>query len=199
MTVHRILLTLVALCIGTAAGVAADKAVVRFPSPNKQFAIRASPPTGADTDWKVEVIEKKTGQAVGDLGSTYPAHVDDMVAVWSANSKAIGFATRGEKEGSAGAYFWNGSAFEAGTFPETLPDPDINYGKGGGGGVKNYGGFITPLRWLKSGELELSSDQTMMSRVNDKTYTGVVLFTLAFDAQHHATVHKVGKSKTKVD
>jgi len=196
---HRILLTVLALCFLTALGAAADEAVVRFPSPDGKFAIRASPPTGADEDWKVEVIEKKTGQAVGSLGSTYPAHVHDIVAVWSANSKALGFATRGEKEGSASAYFWNGSAFEEATFPDTLPDPDIQYGKGAGDDVKNYGGFVTPLRWLKSGELELSSDQTMMSRVNDKTYTGVVIFTLAFDAQHHATVHKVGKSKTKVD
>ncbi|MDR3405406.1 MAG: hypothetical protein P4L99_23125 [Chthoniobacter sp.] len=196
---HRILLTLVALCIGTAGGVAADEAVVRFPSPDRKFAIRASPPAGSDTDWKVEVIERKTGQAVGDLGTTYPAHVDDIVAVWSANSKAIGFATRGQKEGSASAYFWNGSVFEEAPFPDNLPDPDIKFGKGGGGDVKNYGGFVTPLRWLKSGELELSSDQMMMSRVDYKTYTGVVIFTLAFDAQHHATVHKVGKSKTTVD
>ena len=83
--------------------------------------------------------------------------------------------------------------------PDDLPGPAIKFRKGAGGGVKNYGGAVKPLRWLKSGELELSSDSMMLSRVDGRTYTGVVVITLAFDAQHHASVQKVGKTKTKVD
>ena len=65
--------------------------------------------------------------------------------------------------------------------------------------MKNYGGAVTPLRWLKSGDLELSTDLMMLCRESGATCTGVVQFTLAFDAQHHASVKKVGKTKTKVE
>jgi hypothetical protein len=81
--------------------------------------------------------------------------------------------------------------------PEDLPSPDIKFPKKSGP-VKNYGGAVTPLRWLKSGELELSSDLMMLDRDTGATYTGVVRFTLAFDAQHDASVKKVGKTKTEV-
>ena len=67
------------------------------------------------------------------------------------------------------------------------------------GAVKNYGGAATPLRWLKSGELELSSDLMMLCRGSGATCTGELRFTLAFDEQHHASVKKVGKTKTEVE
>ena len=34
----------------------------------------------------------------------------------------------------------------------------------------------------------MSSDLMLLSRANGKTYTGVVHYTIAFDAQHHAPV-----------
>jgi len=49
---------------------------------------------------------------------------------------------------------------------------------------------------LKSGELELSSEDEVMLR--GKTYTGVLHFTISFDAQHHPSVKKIGKTKTEV-
>jgi hypothetical protein len=39
----------------------------------------------------------------------------------------------------------------------------------------------------------------MLSRVDGKTYTGVVTFTLAFDKNRHATVRNISKTKTTVD
>ena len=57
---------------------------------------------------------------------------------------------------------------------------------------------MTPLRWLKSGELELSSEDMMLSRDDGKSYTGVLRFTISFDAQHKASVKNVGKTKTEV-
>jgi hypothetical protein len=57
---------------------------------------------------------------------------------------------------------------------------------------------VTPLKWLKSGELELSSEDMMLSRDDGKSYTGVLQFTISFDAQHHASVKKVGKTKTEI-
>jgi hypothetical protein len=83
--------------------------------------------------------------------------------------------------------------------PEKLPSPRIKFPKGKEGNVKPYGGGVTPLRWLKSGELELSSEDMMLSRDDGKSYTGVVRFTISFDAKHKATVKNVGKTKTEVE
>jgi hypothetical protein len=58
---------------------------------------------------------------------------------------------------------------------------------------------VKPLKWLKSGELEMSSEEMMLSRDDGKSYTGVMRFTVSFDAQHQPTVKKIGKSKTEVD
>jgi hypothetical protein len=39
----------------------------------------------------------------------------------------------------------------------------------------------------------------MLSREDGKSYTGVLRFTISFDAQHKASVKTVGKTKTKVE
>jgi len=52
---------------------------------------------------------------------------------------------------------------------------------------------------LKSRELELSSEDMMLSRYDGKSYTGLLRFTISFDAQHKASVKKVGKTKTEVE
>jgi hypothetical protein len=197
---HRALLTLVTLIWAAAAGFAADGPTVKFSSPDGRFALRISEPNGADSvERKIELIEKDSGKVMVDLGVTYSAHLADTVLVWSADSTRAAYGTRNDKEGEADVYFWNGTAFEEVSLPANLPDPKIKFGKGADGAVKNYGGAVKPLRWLKSGELELSSDLMMLSRVNDRSYTGVVVFTVAFDAQRHATVHTVGKTQTHVD
>jgi hypothetical protein len=105
------------------------------------------------------------------------------------------------REVSRGALvcFWNGSGFDKVFLPENLPAPEIKFPKGKGEDVKPYRGGVKPLRWLKSGELEMSSEDMMLSRDDGKTYTGVLQFTISFDAQHHASVKKVGKTKTSVD
>jgi hypothetical protein len=95
--------------------------------------------------------------------------------------------------------FWNGSGFDKVLLPESMPVPTIKFPKGKDENVKPYGGGVTPVRWLKSGDLELSNEEMMLSRDSGKSYTGVLRFTVAFDAQHHASVKKVGKTKTEVE
>jgi hypothetical protein len=196
----RALFTLLALFCVAAAGWSADGPSIKFPSPDGRFALRITEPNGAESvERNIELIEKDSGKVMVDLGVTYSAHLSQTVLVWSADSKRAAYGTRNDREGETSVYFWNGSAFEEAPLPDKMPDPKIKFGQGAGGAVKNYGGAVKPLRWLKSGELELSSDLMMLSRVNDRSYTGVVVFTVAFDAQHHATVHTVGKTKTRVD
>jgi hypothetical protein len=45
----------------------------------------------------------------------------------------------------------------------------------------------------------MSSEDMMFSRDDNKSYSGQLRFTLAFDAQHHPSVKKIGKTKTEVN
>jgi hypothetical protein len=55
------------------------------------------------------------------------------------------------------------------------------------------------LEMVEVGELELSSEDMMLSRDDGKSYTGLLRFTISFDAQHKASVKTVGKTKTEVE
>lgn len=191
-------LILLALCWTAATAWSADPSpTLKFRSPNGRYALRITEPGGEETAArKIELIEKASGQVVIDLGVAYRAHLSETVLVWSADSKRLAYGTRGDKRGETSVYFWTGAAFEEVPLPNDLPDPKIDFGKVAGGGVKNYGGAVAPVRWFKSGELELSSDSMMMSRVNDRAYTGVLRFTVSFDGLRHASVRRIGKTKT---
>jgi hypothetical protein len=184
---------------GAAAASAADENI-KFTSPDKHFAMRISSAEDSDTgDLKIELIDKASGKVVVDLGNAYRSHLDETVLLWSTDSKRFAYGTRGDKEGETTVYFWKGSDFEVVPLPEDLPAPDIKFRKGDDSGVKNYGGAVAPVRWLKSGELELSSDSVMMSRESGRTYTGTIHITIKFDAQHHASIASLSKTKTTVE
>jgi hypothetical protein len=171
------------------------------PRQTGRFALRIAAAEGREQQ-RAKGRSDRESHGQGDARSltTSESHLPDTVLVWSADSKRAAYATRGNREGETNVYFWNGSEFKGVPLPETLPNPKIKFGKAAeGGGVKNYGGGTKPLRWLKSGELELATDLMMMSHVDDRTYTGTVKFTVAFDAKHHATLRTVGKSTTVVD
>jgi hypothetical protein len=162
---------------------------IKYPSPDGRFSLRTE-------DRDVQLIETDSGRVIVDLGTPWRS----QVLVWSPDSKWVAYGNRGDKAGEVSVYFWNGSTFEEVPLPDDLPFPDIKFRKESESGhVKNYGGAVTPLRWLKSGELELSSDLMMFTEVDGVTYTGELRFTLAFDQQHHASVKKVGKTKTEVE
>ena len=185
---------LVVICFASIA-LGGEKSSTRFPSPDGRFALRVS------EDLKADLIERASGKVVLDLLEVlerYRNHPEETFLVWSADSKWVAYGTRGEREGDTTVYYWNGTEFKGVPLPEDLPGPNIKFPKGTND-VKNYGGTIKPLRWLKNGDLELSSDSEMMSRDDGATYTGVVVITLKFDAQHRASVRKVGKTKTTVE
>jgi len=165
---------------------------IKNPSPDGRFALRII------DDQKVELVEKASGRVMVDLGEAWhsPGQVSQIL-VWSPDSKQVAYANRGDKWGEVKVYFWNGTTFDEASLPEDLPSPDIKLPKDCGA-VKNYGGAATPVRWLRSGDLELSSDLMMLCRESGATCTAEVRFTLAFDAQHHASVKKIGKTKTEV-
>src|SRR5882724_884613 len=181
---------------------------IKFPSPDGRFALRITQPKDDEYHPTVELIEKNSGKVMVTLHSASDTELFDpseSVLVWSEDSKSVAYGFRdsppGVREISRGALvcFWNGSGFDKVFLPENLPVPEIKFPKGKGGDVKPYGGGVKPLRWLKSGDLEMSSEDMMVSRDDGKSYTGVLQFSISFDAQHRASVKKVGKTKTEVE
>jgi hypothetical protein len=181
---------------------------IKYPSPDGRFALRITQPKDDEYHPTVELIEKDSGKVMVTLHSASDTELFDAsesVLVWSADSKSVAYGFRdsppGVREISRGALvcFWNGSGFDKVFLPENLPVPKIKFPKGKGENVKPYGGGVKPLRWLKSGDLEMSSEDMVLLEDDDKSYTGLLQFTLSFDAQHHASVKKVGKTKTDVE
>jgi len=159
---------------------------IKYRSPDGRFALRVDA-------GKVELIDPASDEVMLDLGDSWRS----QILVWSPDSKRVAYGNRGDKSGEVKVYFRNGSAFEEGSLPEDLPFPHIKFPKDCGD-VKNYGGAVTPLRWLKSGDLELYSDLMMLCRESNDTCTAELHFTLGFDAQRHGSVKTTGKSKTRI-
>jgi hypothetical protein len=181
---------------------------IKYPSPDGRFALRITQPKDDEYHPTVELIEKDSGKVMVTLHSGSDTDLFDAsesVLVWSADSKSVAYGFRdsppGVREVSRGALvcFWNGSGFDKVFLPENLPVPKIKFPKGKGENVKPYGGGVKPLRWLKSGDLEMSSKDMVLLEDDDKSYTGLLQFTISFDAQHKASVKTVGKTKTEVE
>jgi hypothetical protein len=181
---------------------------IKYPSPDGRFALRITQSKDDEYHPTVELIEKNSGRVLVTLHNASDDELFDAsesVLVWSADSKSVAYGFRASPPGarvlSLGTLvcFWNGSGFDKVFLPENLPGPDIKFPKGKEENVKPYGGGVKPLKWLKSGELEMSSEEMMLSRDDGKSYTGVMRFTVSFDAQHQPSVKNIGKSKTEVD
>jgi hypothetical protein len=187
--------------ISTATVLAKDEDVIKsFDSPDKRFTLRVIQPSTDGGETKLQLVEKASDKVVGDLGTDYPAIMQRIKVVWSGDSQRVAYRTADQKEWRTEVYFWDGSAFKYVALPQELPSPDITFRKTDEqGGVKNYGGGTEPVRWLKSGDLELLSEQTQMARESSRSYTGSMTITIAFDAQHRASVKSVSKSKTRVE
>ncbi len=190
------------------AGLAEEDMITDFDyvSPDGHFAMRMTyPKSDPNSDAKVDLVDKQSGKVMVDLGRVADSQLEDAVMVWSADSKRVAYGFRTDAPGAriasgeTVAFFWNGASFDKVALPGKLPTPHIQYPNGEPKYVKPYGGTVKPLRWLKSGELELSSDEMMYSPDDDKSYTAVVKFTAAFDSKHNPKVKTVGKSQTKVE
>jgi hypothetical protein len=174
-------------------GLAEQNSSIKFSSPDGRFALRIS------EDLKVDLIET-SGKILVDLGKLYvdpgTSHREETILVWSADSKWAAYGTRGWVSGDTTVYFWNGVAFEEVRLPANLPEPKIEPRKGTSG-VKLKGYAVEPLRWLKPGELELSSELMGVSRDDGTKYTAKIVITVEVTAPH-ASVKKIGKTKTEV-
>lgn len=180
---------------------------IKYQSPDRRFALRIVQPEDDEYHPMIDLIEKDSGKALVNLHDGSKSNAFDpseCILVWSADSKRVAYGFRVNPPGARMVElgtlvcFWNGSGFDKVFLPEDLPQPGIKFPKGKGESVKPYGGGVRPLSWLRSGDLEISNEEMMLTRDDGKSYTGVLKFTISFDAQHHAFVKKVGKTKTEV-
>ena len=182
-------------------GIADDTSALKFPSPDGRFALRVE-------DLKIDLIEITTGNVMFDLGTLFSdpdvrSIREQPVLVWSADSKWVAYGTTfGQFHGSpmsgkTTVYFFDGSAFMQLALPAKLPEPKIKPRKGDSG-VKLKGYAEEPLKWTRPGELQLSSKLTGMGRDVGFDYTGSIVITVGFDANHCASVKKVTATKTEV-
>lgn len=207
MTLRLFLWIVLACCLASPWSSVSAEEAIKYPSPNGRFALRITQLKDHEDQPTLELIEKDSGKVMLTLHSGSDTEAFDAsysVLVWSPDSKRVAYGFRANPPGarleqlSAFVCFWNGSGFDKVSLPENLPQPDIKLPKQKEGNLKPYGGGVTPVKWLKSGELELSNEDMMLSRDDGKSYTGVLHFTISFDAQHHASVKKVGKTKTEI-
>jgi hypothetical protein len=192
-------------------GLGQDAAFPTFPSPDGRLVVRFTEIPEKERgefgesklDQRAAVIEKSSGKVMIELGRVDSDYMDDTALVWSADSTRAAFGTRRcpnrIEEGETTVFFWTGTAFEEVPLPDKLPVPKIKYPGGVEGNVKPYGGAVKPVKWLKSGELQLEEDHTFVRRDDGRTYTGVLRFAVAFDEKRHASLKSVGKSETRVD
>ena len=179
---------------------APDDLTETFDSPDGRFALKVEAPDKEAEEAKLAIVEKASGKVVGDLGTDYASILSRIKVVWSPDSKRVAYRGAGEKDWSTSVYVWDGSAFRHVPLPENLPSPDIKFRKSDEqGGVKNYGGGVEPVRWLKSGDLELVSEETQMARESSRTYTGSITIIVRFDKEQRASIRSATKSKTRVE
>jgi len=180
---------------------------IKYSSPDGRFALRITESKDNEDHPTVELIEKGSGKALLTLhnrSDTESFDASQTILVWSPDSRRVAYGFRANPRGArieeldALICFWNGVGFDKVSLPENLPQPEIKFPKGKDANLKPYGGGITPVRWLKSGDLEMSNEDMMLSRDDGKSYTGVLKFTIGFDAQRRPSVKKVGKTRTEV-
>ncbi len=189
----RAFVTLLLACWASV-GLGEDTSAVKFPSLDGRFALRVA-------DLKVDLIDTPSGNVMFDLGTLWVNREDERdkekpVLVWSSDSKWVAYGTRTFASGSTTVYFWDGSAFKELALPAKLPEPKIKPRKGDSG-VKLKGYAVEPLKWIKPGELELSSKLMGEGRDIGFHYTGSIEITVTFDTRHRASVKKVTGTKPK--
>ena len=185
------------LLLGCLAGavLGEDSSSIKFPSPDGRFELRVA-------DLKVDLIETASGKVMIDLGTLWinrDTNTDREVPrlVWSDDSKWVAYGTRTSASGSTTVYFLDGSAFKKLALPAKLPEPKIKP-REGDSDVKLKCYADEPLKWIRPGELEVSSKLMGIGRDVGFRYTGSIVITVAFDASGRASVKNVTDTKTEV-
>jgi len=185
---------------------AEEKEIIKDKSPDKKFALRL---IHGGEGWDTSIVELASKKKIIDLEvvatsgdherRAWVASVDtfriedyarDAKLVWSNDSKRVAYFNEDRDEHTMSVYFRNGETFEEVALPELprcneIKDEDPKY-------LTTVSYTLTPKYWFESGGLFVEV------RGEWQTLKGEMIgcpqnVTLAFDAQHKASIKKTEK------
>jgi hypothetical protein len=191
---------------------AEEKEIIKDKSPDKKFALRM---THGEEGWDTSIVELPSKKKIIDLEvvatsgdherRAWVASVDtfriedyakDARLVWSNDSQRVAYFNEDRDEHTMSVYFRNGDTFEEVALPEIPRCDEIK-----GEDPKNLDTVwykTTPEAWLDSGSL-LVTFSGEWRRLDGETGAKAMIgcertITLAFDAQHKASIKKAEES-----
>jgi hypothetical protein len=190
-----------AICL--CSSLAADQ-VIKCPSPDGRFALRITRGDDGAAAAAADIIEKKSGAVVMDRLESFAAsdidpanrHIANANLVWSADSRRVAYVYDTNRGADTQVFVLNGEKFEQVLLPDFFKHLKLRK-LGSKDDYEKVYETLTPVRWLKSGALVLSDSVARVTTNDEDDATFII--TIAFDAQNHASVKKVRKTKTKVE
>jgi hypothetical protein len=191
---------------------AEEKEIIKDKSPDKKFALRI---THGEEGWDTSIVELPSKKKIIDLEvvatsgdherRAWVASVDtfriedyakDAKLVWSNDSQRVAYFNEDRDEHTMSVYFRNGETFEEVALPEL---PRCNEIKDEGPKDLHTVWYkLTPESWLESGSL-LATFSGEWHTPKDQMIGCERNITLAFDAQHYASVAKVEKPREAIE
>jgi hypothetical protein len=182
---------------------AGDKDIIKDRSPDRKFALRL---TKGDEGWGAAIIDLKSNDDVVGL-EIYQNQSDLFIKqghlVWSKDSQRVAYFEPDRRGGSTTVYFRIGSEFKEVSIPYGDPTGDFpacedkSFEKNSDDPyVKDIEFTAGPVKWLPSGELVLAVHCTRITE-SGATRSSAKTITIAFDADHKASVKGVKDEKAK--
>jgi len=174
---------------------AEPKDIIRDKSPDGKFALRI---TKDDMGGSAAIICLKDNGELATL-ETYQNYTEEAHLVWSKDSQRVAYFEPDRRGGSTTVYFRIGSKFEEVELPSSdFPECKHSTASEDATHVKTIGATTKPQKWLSSGALALKiqSDELMENGEGQFSQTCSQVVTIAFDANHKASVQSVEEVKS---
>ena len=174
--------------------------IIKDKSPDGKFALRM---THGKEGWDTEIIETATKKKVINLESvavsgdkdrivsmsesstrSIDTYGDEATLNWSRDSQRVAYYNLDRRNRTMSVYFRNGSSFEEVSLPEfpkcdEIKNQDVE--------IVHFG--VKPIYWMDSGALSVTVEHWWRTPKGDLK-TCEPTFTIAFDAQRHASLAK---------
>jgi hypothetical protein len=169
----------------------------RYPSPDERFALLITYAEGEQVSDRIELIEMATERVVADLSDSKVNSQDvssnNVSLLWSADSTRVAASLGGRRSSRTRIFIRTDDRFQEVALPK-LPDiPDTPSEATKKKYDWEYIKFITvldvsPVRWLKSGGLELSMSRVLSGTSGLLGWYGTV--TISINAKHEAKIQR---------
>jgi hypothetical protein len=173
----------------------ANEQEIKDPSPDGKFAMQL---TNEESGVTIQLVEVVSHKVLVDLANSGHPFSEDCKLLWAPDSQRVAFYEANRRGGDTTVYFRKDSEFAESSLPELdscanaaqkkeLQTKGIN---------KTIESDIKPKRWLKSGALVVVNNQGW--ETSDGNLQGCTqTVTIAFDADHKASIQRVTGKRTK--